>query len=489
MCYIFFINVVTIFLFIFSASVVFANDNQYIFKLKNDEQAVFLADVYSDEIDVVSETLSFYKADYDTVMHLKNLGVIENFEKDAEVSLADDEDEYEYYNYNDAYFSEQWYFKTHNLEYAKKQLGTGKGVRIAVIDSGVVPQADFIAENIEKGYNYINPEKTGNELSENDGVTAHNHGTWVSSIIVSQSNNEIGLAGIAEDAIIVPLIIYQDNTAPLSNVITAITDAVDKYDCDVINMSITCSLNSEFLQEAVNYANKNKVIIVAAAGNGGSLSNPNAGKGYLYPAACDNVIGVGAIDPDLSKSYFSQMNDSVDIAAAGNNLTLCGYDGAYSSGKKGTSFSAPIISGMAALFKEKYPDIDGDTFLAALKAGSFDNINVGYDIYTGYGVLNAEESVKFIESQNDFFISPIYNENDFEFIKVFGKDKNGKLIINVFSKDDKIKYTYIEDFQTTNDIFCKKISVDFENGDYMKVFAFKDFESMMPLGKIRIYKK
>lgn len=473
-----------VFFTIFSTSFVFADDDETQFMFEFKENGIMPAfDEYGD-IDTISEHLNVYRADYDTVMRLKKDGLIDRVEEDVHVQLADASSDYMDI-YNDTYFSTQWYFDKHRIREAKKILGTGKGVRIAVIDSGVTIQKDFNPENIEKGYNYIYPEKTGNEIMESDGYTAKNHGTWVASIICSQSNNNFGIAGIAEDSIIVPLIIHQDEKAPVSNVIKAIDEAVRIYNCDVINMSITCSANPYNLQKVIDYANENNLIVIAAAGNDGK--DPVKGKEYLYPASCENVISVGSIDSDFSKSDFSQTNDYVDIAAAGNNMTLVGSDGIYISGKGGTSFASPVVSGFAALLKEKYPDMNYEMFFSALKAGSLDISDTGYDIYSGFGAFDAMESVKFLEENSDFFISPVYADDLGFKVKVFGYGLYGSLVFAVYDDSGKMKYIDMEELIAEDDVFWKNIRYSPQEGEKIKIFAFDFMDTIMPLGKARVF--
>ena len=482
--YIFF---VTIMASLFSTSFVFAenNETQYMVKLKSNCNAVKLANAEDSELYVVSEELNIFKGDLETIEKLKELNLVEVIEEDVQVELAEDITTSTDL-YNDEYYDFQWYFQKHNLQYAKDKLGTGKGVRVATIDSGVTIQPDFNSANIEKGYNYIRPEYTGNDVSSTDSTTVQSHGTGVASIICSQSNNEIGIAGIADDVTIVPFVIYQNNQAPLSNVITAIEDAVKKYDCDVINMSLTCGTNSSLLQDAVNYANDKNVIVVAAVGNGRTVSNPASGRNYLYPAACENVIGVGAVDQDFTTSYFSQLHDYVDISAAGSNLILANSNGGYTSNSKGTSFSAPIITGFASLFKAHYPDMNNEEFLQILKAGSYDTEELGYDIYTGFGVFDAKESVRFFQEKYDFFVSPTIEKDSKLRVKVFGKDISGLLNFAIYDMNDKLINVIQTDFKTTNEIFTKEFDYVLNDSQKVKIFAFDNFQNMIPLGKTRI---
>lgn len=485
--FLFFASLFTTILLVF-VSFVYAEEDEedmegktFLFKLKDGGGEISLSEYREMNIETVSENLEIYKADYDTVEYLKESGLIEYAEENSTIELADLDMEESEYEYNDQYFEKQWYFEKHAISDAKKTLGKGGGVRIAVVDSGVTIQEDFDESKIEEGYNYINTDKTGNYLSESDDISVRNHGTSVASVICSKSGNGIGIAGIAEESVIVPLIIYQDGVNTIDNVITAISDAVEKYGCDVINLSLTSGEKSKLLQEAVDYAYENNVIVVAAAGNKG-------GKSYLYPASCENVISVGSIGSSFEPSYFSQRNDYVDISAAGDKLTVVGCGGNYYE-NSGTSFSSPIIAGFAALIKEKYPDINGETFLNILKAGSYDTQSVGYDNYTGFGVFNAMESLEFAADGGGCFISPVYIDGENMMIKVFGKDISGNLIFAVYDEKGKMKDFSVKYFETDRDIFCMSKEYALDEGDFIKIFTFNDFNDMRPLAKARRFIK
>ncbi len=468
----------------FFTSFAFAEGNgdvDYIFTLKESENEVSLNS--AENVDVVSENLNIFKADFETFQKIKEIGLIEHFEEDISVELMEG-----YFNedYNDEFFSEQWYFQKHNIDYANKVLGKGEGVRIGIIDSGVTIQKDFNPDKIEKGYNYINPTKTGNDISDLDKDVVRNHGTSVASIICSQGNNNEGIVGIAPNAVIVPLIIFQDGKAPVSNVITAIEEAVSIYDCDVLNMSISVPDESELLKNVIDYAEKNGVIVVASAGNDGKNKK-------RYPAAYDNVIGVGSVDKDFDVCSFSQRNEKVDIMAAGNDFTLVNSSGEYVSNQLGTSFSAPIISGFAALVKGKYPDVDVHSFLNILKAGSLDIKTLGRDIYSGFGVFDAMESVKFLENEKKVFVSPVFQKNGSFNIKIFDENTSGAavgnddvLVVAFFDEENKLIDLDITEFLAYDGFFWKKIERDLKENVKMKIFVYDSFANMLPLGNARV---
>ena len=115
-------------------------------------------------------------------------------------------------------------------------------------------------------------------------------------------------------------------------------------DCDIINCSIA-GPHEPVLEEAVNRAANNDIMIVASSGNGGYGT-------INYPATYRNVISVGAIDKNYQIPCFSSDNPLVDLLAPGDNLTLPAKG--HSVVDSGTSFSSPLVAGALALLKEKF---------------------------------------------------------------------------------------------------------------------------------------
>jgi len=161
--------------------------------------------------------------------------------------------------------------------------------------------------------------------------------------------------------------------------------------CKVINISMGGDSYSTSEKTAISYALSKGCIIVASAGNGGDSA-------YMYPASYAEVISVGSIDSDLSCSYFSEYNDRVDVTAPGTNIYTTSYwskaNGSDYLYRDGTSFSAPHVSGIAALAAALKPFITADDFCEALKETSTDLGITGYDTHYGYGLINAERLLR-----------------------------------------------------------------------------------------------
>lgn len=164
-----------------------------------------------------------------------------------------------------------------------------------------------------------------------------------------------------------------------SAIIQAIYDAVDIYDADIINMSWTLNQNNEELHEAIQYATKRNVLLVAAAGNL-SLSTPLGSE--VYPAAWKETIGVSGADLNdqgepVSSLWYLQ-SDAVFVSADGNY-----------QGEKGSSFAAPRISGVLAKYLSEVL-IESHTKEKAeeyLKEIATDAGDPGYDTTFGWGYV------------------------------------------------------------------------------------------------------
>lgn len=286
---------------------------------------------------------------------------------------------------SDPYYSYQWAIPAINIPKAWEITKGSNSVCIAVIDSGIYrTHPDLINADIRQGWDYI-----FNGYCDWD---SNGHGTNVTGIIGAETNNYRGIACVNWDVAIIPLrVLSYDGTGYVSDTIEAIYDAAD-IGCDVINISLGSSSYSYAEDLAVSYAISKGSIVVASAGNDGDAS-------YTYPASYDGVISVGSIDRNLSVSSFSQRNNKVDVTAPGEFVFTTSYwykdinysDYAYVSG---TSFSAPYVSGIAALMSAVKPSITAEEFMEKIKLTSTDLGNVGYDNYYGYGLINAEKMLK-----------------------------------------------------------------------------------------------
>lgn len=252
--------------------------------------------------------------------------------------------------------------------YAAWGVTTGKGVTVAVIDTGV-------KANHEDLPNLRRVEVTnGNESLSLDDATGH--GTHVAGIIGAAMGNGKGGAGIAPGAAILSLRVV--NAAGYiydSALIAALRTAV-KNGAQIVNISIGGTAYNAVFQKVINEAAEAGVTVVAAMGNDGTNC-------LNYPAGYDNVIGVASVDRTNNRASGSSYGTWGDVAAPGAAVWSTTYKGSYGP-KSGTSMASPVVAGVAALYKSVHPDATPAQITARLKATA---TRGGSDL--GAGIVNA----------------------------------------------------------------------------------------------------
>lgn len=258
--------------------------------------------------------------------------------------------------------------------YAQEKTDT---VRIAFIDSGISTK-HIDSASIAEGYNYV--------FEKNNTQDRLGHGTMTAGIVLG--SEELGLDGLCPSAILVPLVCsdaYRSGVTKskgVAGVVAAIYDAVDKYDCQIINISLGFTKDYPELKKAVKYATDHGVIITAAVGNSGSSKNPPT----YYPAAYDCVIAVGSSDGD-ERAYFSQTG-YVDILAPGVRLETASNKGrAESVYATGTSYSCAYVTGVLAALMKDNPDLNADEISELLFDSATDIGVKGFDKESGWGIV------------------------------------------------------------------------------------------------------
>ncbi len=263
-------------------------------------------------------------------------------------------------------------------------------VIVAVLDTGVErSHEDLVDVNILNGYDAV-----GRTSGVNEDTAGH--GTGVIGIIAAAANNQKGIAGVAHGVSILPVKVSSSSTAIYSSdLISGIRFAADAG-AKIINMSVGGYSSSYAEQEAVNYAVSKGCILISAAGNGGN--RPYADQ-KSYPASYDGVISVASCNQDGERSEFSQYNDSVDVAAIGEAITMPYVEDGTSiyRADSGTSYSCAIVSGIAALAASYIDDgvrFGGDEFLSLIAdtCGQERSIEFGHGIINAYDIINITNS-------------------------------------------------------------------------------------------------
>ncbi len=243
---------------------------------------------------------------------------------------------------NDPMYDRQWNFPMVGAQVGWRA-GGGKGVIVAVIDTGVSPLPDLPQERILPGRSFV----IGSPTAKDD----HGHGTHVAGTIGQATHNGVGTAGIAPNVTILPMKVLGATGGGLSTwIASGIDEAVDQG-ADVINLSLGGS-HSSVIVTAVEKARKAGVIVVAAAGNTGR-------KGIGSPADAPAAIAVTAVGPTDALAPYSSWGKGVEIAAPGGDKTIPGGGIVQATIEKGgaqqfaewqgTSMAAPHVAGAAAV--------------------------------------------------------------------------------------------------------------------------------------------
>ncbi|MFK4227655.1 type VII secretion-associated serine protease mycosin [Streptomyces sp. NPDC019890] len=267
----------------------------------------------------------------------------------------------------------------------------GKGVRVAVIDTGVDNDNVQLKSAVDAsaGRDLLKPDKessSDDKRGKTDGtVDEVGHGTKVAGIIAARPRKGTGFVGLAPEATIIPIRQNDEkNSGNDKTMATAIDHAIAKG-ADVINISQDTtkplSLGSE-LNKAVQRAVNAKIVVVASAGNDGmdgKLKN-------TYPAAFPGVLAVASSDRNNERAVFSQAGTFVGVAAPGVDVVST-VPGNGQCVDNGTSFSAPYVAGVAALLKAKYPKWSVPQIIAQIEQTAERSIN-GHDNFVGWGVVD-----------------------------------------------------------------------------------------------------
>ncbi|MBW2242578.1 MAG: S8 family serine peptidase, partial [Deltaproteobacteria bacterium] len=235
------------------------------------------------------------------------------------------------------------------------------------------------------------------------------HGTFVAGLIGASTNNGIGIAGINPHALIMPLKALNDfGHTRASHLAEALVYAAD-HGAQVINLSVGGKNLTRAERLAIDYAHGKGAIVVAAAGN------EAVDVLDWSPAGLEHVIAVGASDSTDAHAVFSNWGAGIDLVAPGTDVLslrarrsdlmqdipgvryeigegFVGEDRRYYRAS-GTSFSAPIVAGVASLLLSKQPSLTPDEVERMLVHSARDIGVPGVDQYTGYGLVDARAAL------------------------------------------------------------------------------------------------
>ncbi|MCM3217860.1 S8 family peptidase [Niallia taxi] len=219
----------------------------------------------------------------------------------------------------------------------------GKGMKIAILDTGCDTTHPDLQERIIGGYNF-----TDDDNSNPDIYTDYNgHGTHVAGTIAAVENAN-GVVGAApESSLLIVKVLNGQGSGQYDWIANGINYAIEQ-NVDIISMSLGGPDDVQALHDAVKRAVDNQILVVCAAGNEGDGRDTTEELGY--PAAYNEVISVGSVNFTRRSSEFSNSNREVDLAAPGENILSTYLNGQYAR-LSGTSMAAPHVTGGLALIK------------------------------------------------------------------------------------------------------------------------------------------
>ena len=286
---------------------------------------------------------------------------------------------------------------------------TGKGVVVAVVDSGIDFSHPEIAANIwtnakeiagngldDDDNGYVDDARGWNFIGDNNNPTDDfGHGTHVAGTVAAVGNNGIGVIGVAWQAQVMAVKgLDSSGNGPDSALAPAIIYAANEG-ADVLSLSWGSGARSETIAEAIDYAYNMGAVIVAAAGNMESDAR------NFYPAALWDVITVAASDTNDALAGFSNFGSKIDVAAPGVDILSLQAAGTsmgttVSAGYtrlQGTSMATPHVSGLAALLLAQHPEYSNEDVRQAIRASAQGVSEGAIDLSFGYGRVNAAAAV------------------------------------------------------------------------------------------------
>jgi thermitase len=278
----------------------------------------------------------------------------------------------------------------------------GAGVVIAILDTGVWAQhedLDTVGPNpkVLPGFNAV-----GNNYDTTD---YNGHGTLIASIAAANTNNSIGVAGVAWNAKILPVKVIEGEIGNELDAAQGVLWAVD-HGAKVLNMSFGGYIDEPMLHAAIDYAWAYGCLNVCSSGND-DLNTLH------YPSAYDHALAVGGTDEEDARwvyddiffggHYGSNYGPWLDVMAPGSNITGAYIEedwllelGFYTIAS-GTSASSPHVSGIAAMIWALHPTWTNEQVFQQIVASCDDLGPSGWDIQTGFGRVNAQRALTLVQ--------------------------------------------------------------------------------------------
>ena len=275
---------------------------------------------------------------------------------------------------NDPGYFNEWHLSIIQAPQAWDITKGSSGVVIAILDTGVDGTHPDLSPNLVPGWNFYD-----NNADTSDVV---GHGTAVAGTAAAAGNNAAGVASVAFNCRFMPIRISDPTgTAAYSTIASALTYAAD-HGARVANISFKATDSSTVTSAAQYFQSK------------GGVTTVSAGNDSTFDTAKDNpyILTVSATTGDDILASWATTGNNIDLAAPGQGIITTIRGGGYSTWA-GSSFSAPIVAGVAALVISANPSLSGSQVQDILKQNADDLGAAGWDPSYGWGRVNAYKAV------------------------------------------------------------------------------------------------
>jgi len=259
----------------------------------------------------------------------------------------------------------------------RRQECTGQGIKVAIFDTGIDTTNPDL--RVAGGVSFV--EGT-DSYSDDNG-----HGTEVAGVIGALDNSS-GLLGTAPGVELYAVkVLDQNGIGSYSNIIEGLNWAGENG-IDIVVMSFGGTQYSKILEDTINQAYSQNILVIAAAGNSGTSS-------VDYPAAYPKVVCVGAVDQNRKIASYSNYGPSMDIVAPGVSIVTTAK-GSQTATVSGTSFAAPHVAGVAAQILGAKPGLSADQLKAVIYQSAVPDPDMDKQHY-GWGIVSALSAYQIID--------------------------------------------------------------------------------------------
>lgn len=276
---------------------------------------------------------------------------------------------------NDTYFANAWHLPKMGVTTAWDYANTG-GPTIAILDSGVNAAHADLAAQMVPGWNFYS--------NNADTSDVYGHGTKVAGAAAAAGNNGLGVVGVSFRSKIMPIRVTDTAGYGYTSAMAGGIRWAADNGAKVANLSFRNVAGDSIIINAANYMRSKGGVVVAAGGNTG---------GELVLTASSAITAVAATNSADSRTSWSSWGNHIDVAAPGEGIWVTTMSGGYGA-SSGTSFASPVTAGVYALMMTANPSLTPAQLDTALFSTAQDIHTSDFDVYTGYGRINAAAAVQ-----------------------------------------------------------------------------------------------